>query len=151
MRASQFCRSKANMDALGEAIRLCRGIVLIVGHSKTRNMRAASVLLNDAATAHPDGLFLATHGYLATSSICNVRPLNRSSFTHDDAFKEMISTLQPDGFSMHVRDSNDMQLMQVFAAGAEMFVVGITQAKTSDELTDLTARIWMDSVIVTAK
>ena len=141
----------ADMDALGEAIRLCRGIVLIVGHSKTRKIRAASVLLNDVATAHPDGLFLATHGYLAATPISNVRPLNRSSFADDDAFKEKISTLQPNGFSMHVRDSDDMQVTQLFAVGAEMFVIGITQAKTPEELKSLTGRIWTDSVTVTAK
>ena len=44
-----------------------------------------------------------------------------------------------------------MQVTQLFAVGAEMFVIGITQAKTPEELKSLTTRIWTDIVTVTAK
>ena len=141
----------ANMDALEEAIRRCCGLVLIVGRSRARRAMAASVLLNDAATAHPDGLFLATHGHLAATPISSVRPLNRSSFADEASFTEKISTLQPNGLSMNVGDSDDLQLAQAFSVGAEMFVVGISHAETPEELKKLTERIWSETITVTAK
>lgn len=143
-------RIRANMETLGHAIRVCRGLVLIVGRSRTRKTCAASVLLNDVGTTHPDSLFLATHGRLAETPTGSVRPLPRKSFENDDAFLDKIEGLQPDGLAMQIDDSNDLKLAQYFTVVSDMFVIGIAAAKTEEELKNLTDHVWVEAITVTA-
>jgi hypothetical protein len=143
-------RIRANMDLLGHAIRACRGLVLIVGRSKARKARAASVLLNDVGTTHPDCLFLATHGRLVESPTGSVRMLPRKAFEDDDAFIKKIEGIQPSEFTMRIDDPDDLRLAYYFAHASNMFIIGITDATTVEELQTLTDHVWVEAITATA-
>jgi hypothetical protein len=141
----------AERPALERAIASARGILLIVGRSKKRKMRAASTLLSDLASAHPDSLFLATHGHVATTTVGTVRPINPKDFESYDDFRNRVVELRPDGMSLYIKNSGDFKAAEYFDTSEEMIVVGVTDAQTEGELGQELDHLWATPIIITAK
>jgi hypothetical protein len=120
-----------------DALNTRRGFIFVAGKLKGKRMLAGSVLLNDVAVHHPDGLYLATHGSLVNTSINSVVQLDRRGFQDTDAFIERVLNLGPDAITLLIRSDWDLQEALHLEGKGELLVICVTSAKTRKELETL--------------
>ncbi len=133
------------------ALKARRGFVFIAGRLKNKRFRAGSVLLNDVAVHHPDGLYLATHGSLVGTSIQSVILLDRRGFEDSDVFIEKVLSLGPDAITLQIHNEDDLDEAYRLEDQGEMLIIGVTGAKNEKELAALTDSFSPQFLTVIAK